>query len=192
MGIPAADVNRQNTNVAGKKHDWQIIKTEYVQAPDEANRPTLESLAAKYGCSPSYLREKAGQDKWKLEAERYLQTVNDKRQEVKSTALAGELASWDADCFKLAQAGMSVIFTQLKLAHEAIKRVEQGTDDAIQLPTFKQMGEMATALEKLQKVGKTAMGEEDKLNIKIDYNNLSDEQLQRLAAGEDPRHVIAA
>lgn len=179
--------------MAGKKHDWQIIKNDYVQAPDEATRPTLEQLAAKYQCSPSYLREKAGREKWKIEAERYLQTVNDKRQDVKSTALAGELASWDANCFKLAQGGMSLIFTQLKIAHEFAKRVDQGqTELADELPSFKQLGELAAALERFQKVGKAALGEEDKLNIKIDYNNLSDEQLQRLAAGEDPRHVVAA
>jgi AraC-like DNA-binding protein len=181
------------TDVAGKKHDWQVIKDDYVQAPDEASRPTLEQLAAQYGCSPSYLREKAGREKWKLEAERYLQTVNNKRQEQKSTALAGDLAEWDANCFKMAQGGMSVIFTKLKIAHELARRVEQGqTDQADDLPTFKQLGELASALERFQKVGKTAMGEEDKLNIKIDFDNLSDEQLHRLSNGEDPRHVIAA
>lgn len=181
------------TNVAGKKHDWQIIKTEYVQAPDEATRPTLEQLAAKYGCSASYLREKAAKDKWKIEAERYLQTVNDKRQEQKSTALAGSLAEWDANCYKLAQGSMSLIFTQLKLALEVAKRVEQGhLSEVDNLPTFKQMGELASALERLQKVGKTALGEEDKLNIKIDFDNLSDDQLHRLSNGEDPRHVLAA
>lgn len=179
--------------MAGKKHDWQVIKDDYVQAPDEASRPTLEQLAAQYGCSPSYLREKAGREKWKLEAERYLQTVNNKRQEQKSTALAGDLAEWDANCFKMAQGGMSVIFTKLKIAHELARRVEQGqTDQADDLPTFKQLGELASALERFQKVGKTAMGEEDKLNIKIDFDNLSDEQLHRLSNGEDPRHVIAA
>lgn len=171
--------------MAGKKHDWQVIKNDYVQAPDEASRPTLEQLAAKYGCSASYLREKAAADRWKVEAERYLQTVNDKRQEQKSTALAGSLAEWDANCFKLAQGGLELVFAHLKAAHDAAKRGED-------LISLKQMDEMSKALERFQKIGKTALGEEDKLNIKIDYNNLSDEQLHRLAAGEDPRHVLVA
>ncbi|MBD2068097.1 hypothetical protein H6F93_11270 [Leptolyngbya sp. FACHB-671] len=168
------------------KHNWQVIKDEYVQAPDEKSRPTLEQLAAKYTCSPSYLREKAAKEHWKVEAERFVQTVSDKRQEHKSTALAGDLAAWDAQCYELAKGGLNLVFVQIK---EATEGVAKGND----LPSPKQLDELAKALERLQKIGKTALGEkeETKLNVKIDYSNLSDEQLERLAAGENPRNVLA-
>lgn len=168
------------------KHNWEAIKEEYTHAPDEKTRPTLEELAEKHGCSASYLREKSSRERWKVEAERYLQTVSDKRQEKKSTALAGDLADWDLKCFNAAQAGLSQIFAGLKEAHELVQQGEQPL-------SFKQLDEMSKALERLQKIGKTALGEDEtKINFKIDYGTLTDEQLQRLAAGEDPRNVVAA
>lgn len=169
------------------KHNWQIIKEEYVQAPDDKSRPTLEELSAKYKCSSSYLREKASKENWKLEAERYIQTVASKRQEQKSTALAGELADWDAKCFNAAQAGLSQIYAHMKAAHEQVQR------DGEPL-SLHQLDLMSKALERIQRIGKTAMGEQEetRINLKVDYSKLSDEQLQRIAAGEDPRDVLAA
>lgn len=171
------------------KHNWAIIKKEYVEAPDEKTRPTLEELAARYKCSPSYLRERASKEGWKVEAERFLQTVSDKRQEQKSTALAGELAQWDAQCFKLAQAGMNQVFLHLKIAHDHSEKYKEPYFGSI-----KDLEDLAKTIERFQKIGKTALGEEEKstLNVKIDYSKLSDEQLERLAQGEDPRNVIAA
>lgn len=173
---------------AGKvaKHNWQVIHDEYVYAPDEASRPTYEELAAKYKCSPSYLREKASTEKWKLEAERYLETVAEKRKDNKSTALAGDLAEWDTQCFQLAKGGLNLIYQQI---NEAIEGAKKGNDPL----SPKQLDELGKALQRFQQIGKTALGEkeETKLNVKIDYSNLSDEQLERLAAGEDPRNVLA-
>ncbi|MBD1995246.1 hypothetical protein H6G00_01200 [Leptolyngbya sp. FACHB-541] len=169
------------------KHNWQVIKDEYVQAPDEKSRPTLEQLSAKYKCSPSYLQEKVAKENWKIEAERFVQMVSDKRQEHKLTALAGDLAGWDTQCFNLAKGGLNLIFQQINEAIEGTRR----SGDPL---SSKQLDELGKALQRFQQIGRTALGEKEEthLNVKIDYSNLSDEQLQRLAAGENPCHVVAA
>jgi transposase InsO family protein len=160
------------------RHNWQQIKNDYVLASSEKLRPTLEQLAAKYNCSPSHLREKAAKENWKVEAERYLETVQTKRKEHKSEALAGSLAEWDARVFNAAGTALELVDSRLNSVTE-----EPLSANQIDLLT--------KSLERIQKIGKAALGEEQKLNVNIDYSNLSDEQLQRLAAGEDPRHVVA-
>lgn len=166
------------------KHDWATIKREYVEAPDERSRPRLEQLAVKFQCSASYLREKAAKENWRMEAERFLQTVATKRQEMKSESLAGELAQWDSHCYGLAQAALKLVYARLKAATE---------NPADERYTLDGLDKLTKSLDRIQRIGKTALGEEDtsSLKIKIDYGNLTDEQLQRLAAGEDPRSVIA-
>lgn len=159
------------------KHNWQQIKNDYVLASEE-KRPTLEQLAEKYNCSPSHLREKAAKENWKIEAERYLETVQTKRKEHKSEALAGSLAEWDAKVFNAVENALDLVCS----------RFTSVTEEPL---TANQLDLLTKSLERIQKIGKAALGEESSLNLKIDYSNLSDEQLQRLAAGEDPRHVIA-
>jgi hypothetical protein len=178
-----SDLCRENPTLA--KYDWQKIKEEYIHAPDVASRPTLDELAAKYGCAPSHLREKAGKEDWRLEAERYLETVADKRQEKRSTALSGDLAEWDTKCFKAAQAGLGLLAKRLQ------KKIEETTAGG-ESPSFSTLDDMAKALERLQKIGRAALGEKDNagLTLKIDYSQLSDEQLGRIAAGDDPRDVV--
>lgn len=170
----------------GKKYDWEQIKNDYVQAPTEADRPTLDELAARYGCAAPYLREKASKEGWRVQSERYLETVAQKRQEQKSEALAGDLAEWDVKCFNAAQAGMAHIYARMQAAHEDMKKGEPPL-------SFRSIEDMARSLERLQKIGRIALGEKDdsKLSIKIDYSKLTDDQLERIAAGENPRDVIS-
>jgi len=165
------------------KHNWVAIKKEYVEAADERSRPTLEQLSAKFQCSASYLREKAAKENWKVEAERFLQTVATKRQEMKSDSLAGELALWDSHCYGLAQAALKLVYERLKSAAEGYDR-ETFTLDGLD--------KLTKSLERIQKIGKTALGETESstMNVNIDFNNLTVEQLRRLAAGEDPRNVV--
>lgn len=154
-------------------------------APSDAERPTLESLAAKYNCPPTYLRTKASEEDWRIEAERYLQTVEQKRQNKKSEVLAGDLAEWDVKVFKAAQAGMALLYSRLKFINDATNRGEDP-------PGFRSTDDMARALERLHKIGRAALGEVDtaNINIKIDYSKLTTEQLERIAAGDDPRDVL--
>jgi hypothetical protein len=156
------------------KYDWQKIKEEYIHAADAASRPTLEELSAKYGCAPSHLREKAGREQWKVEAERYLETVADKRQEQRSTALAGDLAEWDGKCFKAAQAGLGLLSIRLQQKIAEMKVTKES-------PSFSTLDDMAKALERLQKIGRAALGDKDAgITLKIDYSQLSTDQLERI------------
>lgn len=174
------------------KYNWQEIKECYTQAPSEAARPTLEELAARYGCSPSHLREKAAKENWKVEAERFLQGVAGKRQHIAATSLAGALAEFDAKCLQLAQTGLDLIAARFSRAEDISDRYNRGDDEAAQqMISPKQVGELAQALERFQKIGKSCMGEDEKLNINLDYSSLTQEQLERLASGEDPRHVVS-
>lgn len=161
------------------KYNWQAIEEEYTNAPSEEQRPTLEALAAKHGCSPSYIREKAAAEHWKTKANMFLETVGRKRQDQKSTALAGELATWDSECYEAAQLMLDALQTRLEIASQG---------DGLSMG---QLDDASKSLERIHKIGKAALGEEEKIKVSVDFNNLSDEQLARIAAGEDPRDVCA-
>ncbi|MBW4514532.1 MAG: hypothetical protein KME11_04845 [Timaviella obliquedivisa GSE-PSE-MK23-08B] len=156
MGIFRQDPTRCRFWNSLAKYNWQKIKEEYIHAPDEASRPTLEQLAETHGCAPSYLREKAASENWKVEAERYLQTVSNKRQEQKSTALAGDLAEWDARCYNAAKAGLILLSSRLQGQIEDARK-GNGSDEEKAI-SYQTLDDMAKALERLQKIGRTALG----------------------------------
>lgn len=167
------------------RYNWSQIKADYVEAPDEASRPTLEELAAKYGCNAGYLRKKAADGNWLVQAERFLAATEDRRKEQKSTAIAGTLAQWDANCYTVAQGGMKQVFAHLKIGHE---KLEAGQDPL----SIRTLNELSMALERFQRIGHRALGDnEERVKLKIDFAKLSDEQLERIAAGENPRNVLA-
>lgn len=165
--------------VAVAKYDWEKIRDEYVCASDSLFRPTLDELAAKYRCSPSYLREVAAEQGWTQQASDFSNDVESKRREQRSSELAGELAQFDSACYRVARGGLQKIFEKLQAAIALGEPI-----------CARDLESLSKALEKFQKVGKTALGEDATFNLKVDYSGLSDEQLQRLAEGEDPHRVI--
>lgn len=161
------------------KYDWDKIRDEYVCASDSLFRPTLDELAAKYRCSPSYLREIAAEQGWTQQAADFSNAVESKRREQRSSELAGELAQFDSACYRIARLGLEQIYSKVQTAILSDQHI-----------CARDLESLAKAIEKFQKVGKTALGEDATFNLKVDYSGLSDEQLQRLAEGEDPHRVI--
>lgn len=156
-----------------QKHNWQAIRAEYIEASSDAARPTLEALATSHGCSPSYLREKAAAEDWKAQAEAYLKTIDSKRQEQKTTIVAGEQARWDQQCYKLAQASLQQIYTHLKVATEG-KTLDPKT-----------LKELTHTLEQLHRLGKAALGDEKPVETSAtidpqNYSTLSADELAQL------------
>lgn len=163
---------------AAKKHDWTAIRAEYVEAPSEAVRPTLEELAAKHGCSPSYLREKASPsgENWKLLADQYLASVGTKRQEVKSTELAGELAKWDENCFKAAKAMLGQVYNHIQVVSSSGKPIG-----------IKELDSLTRSLERIHSLGRSALPPEPEFDpaketaaAVSEYSKLSAAELAQL------------
>ena len=156
------------------KFPWDKIKREYIEAPDEASRPTLESLAAKYGCNPAYLRSRASKERWLDQANIFLTKTQQKRQERKSTHLASEQAQFDIECLQLNRALISQIVLNLKRSQEA---------GSVLKPVDIQV--LVRSLKDAQQIGKLALGDEvaeDKSNNVVVWlpDNLRDqvEQLE--------------
>lgn len=131
------------------KYPWAQIKAEYVEAVDEASRPSLDELARKYGCHPDYLRTKAGRERWSEQAHIFITKTSQKRQEQKSTALASEQAQWDMECFNVARTALSQIIDHFKKSSAKGEPVKASDLDAL-----------TRTLERVQKIGKTSLGDE--------------------------------
>ena len=65
--------------VKEKRLDWDLISQEYIEAPTEAARPSLEALARKYDVSYTYLRKKSAAGKWRSRANQYLAALAKER-----------------------------------------------------------------------------------------------------------------
>lgn len=129
------------------KHNWEAISREYIEAPEEASRPTLEELARKHNVSFGYIQQKAAKDRWTEQAKIFLRTVEEERRKQKSTSLASEQAQFDSDCLKIGRAVMQ------QLAHHLRA---QKKDEPMKIY---ELDLLMRAMERVQKVGKVALGE---------------------------------
>lgn len=152
-------------------HDWQAIEKEYVEATSEASRPSLEDLAAKYGCSPSYLREKASNGKWKEKADQFLKQISQVRREKKAVKLGTDQASWDTECLGVAQSLLA------ELQHQA----------AVMALDAKDIDALTRSLERIHNLGRAILETQAQTASNTaeiasanEYSQMSIEQLTRL------------
>lgn len=156
-------------------YDWDAIRREYVEAPSEQNRPSLNALADKHGCGRSTLKVRAKKEDWEGQAKDFLKDVNREKQQIRQErrkvrvdAVAMDQASWDEQCYTVAQ-----------LALERIQEHLNGSEDL----TLKNLDDLAKALEKIHKLGKAAIGEAQPEISTIDstqYEQMEAEDLARL------------
>lgn len=92
-------------------------------------------------------------------------------------AIANTVSEWDSRCYHIASLGLD----------QVLQHLERTVQNPLPIETIYKL---AIAVERLQKIGRTALGQGENINLKIDYSKLSDEQLIRLANGEDPRNVV--
>ena len=128
------------------KYDWAKIKAEYVQG-----NVTLEELSKKYGCSFSFIQQKSAKDKWNEETKIYRRKIEEKKLEKKSTILAFESASFDANCLRPAQSAIELLEKRIS---EIKKKGNLSYQDT------KEIEKLGAALKTFQSVGKLALGED--------------------------------
>ena len=118
------------------KTDWNKIKLEYI----EGGETTQVLLAAKCKVNALSLKRHAAKEGWTEARKLFQAKVQNLRTDKRSEILASESAQFDSDCLKIARAALGKIVQELK-------------GDG---PTDKSMA----ALEKAQKIGRLAMGEQ--------------------------------
>ncbi|GEM_PF-1178282 len=136
------------------KHDWAKIKAEYVESGSQAERPTLEELAQKYGVNASNLRSRAAKENWATESNIFTAKIQQKREAIvedRINELASEQASFDMDCFNL----VSRLRDQVAAILKAIS--EETRPDPRTLLTLVQ------SIAIVQKVGRVALGDDTQI-----------------------------
>ena len=138
------------------KINWLKIK----QAYTEGTEITLETLADKYRVSFGTLRNRSAKENWIEQRKLFQAKVQNLRIEKKSEIMASESVQFDSDCLKIARAALSKIVQELKG----------------DMPADKTMA----ALEKAQKIGRLAFGEQLEAPLQININ--SDALIKKLEA----------
>lgn len=133
------------------KINWTALKQLYVEGPEIS----LNDLAEKHKVKPQTMRLRAAKEGWTEQRKLFQAKVQNLRTEKRSEILASESAQFDSDCLKIARAALGKIVQELKGDTPADKSM--------------------SALEKAQKVGRLAMGEQSQdseVTIKVVYDGV--------------------
>ena len=137
---------------------WAKARELYIQGRQTVEGlkyPTYEEISKECGLKAQTIRAKAARENWTLQRKQFVKKVSDLTNEKKSTVMVGESVEFDSIC--------------LEKARKIIDRVDRG------LESGEPVEKMASALEKAQKVGKLAFGENpeaDKdVTINVKYDN---------------------
>ena len=128
------------------KHDWEKISKEYIEAPSDDVRPSLQSLADKYGMSLNYIQQRSAKDKWVEQSKIFLRRVSQESKLEKVSSLAGEQTKFDADILTVARALQGQIIGHLNEAK--VNKTLLATKD---------ISLLSGSLSTIQRIGRTAL-----------------------------------
>jgi hypothetical protein len=128
------------------KHDWEKISKEYIEASSDDVRPSLQSLAVKYGINYNYIQQRSAKDKWVEQSKIFLRRVSQESKQEKVSSLAGEQTKFDTDILTVARALQGQIIGHLNEAK--IKK---------ELLPPKDISLLSGSLSTIQRIGRTAL-----------------------------------
>jgi hypothetical protein len=128
------------------KHDWEKISKEYIEASSDDVRPSLQSLATKYGINYNYIQQKCAKDKWVEQSKIFLRRVSQESKQEKVSSLAGEQTKFDADILTVARA----------LQGQIIGHLNEAKQSKTLLPP-KDISLLSGSLSTIQRIGRTAL-----------------------------------
>ncbi len=143
--------------IASNKYDWTEVRIEYVEGytDGEGNQkwPTMKELSLKHGIPNSYLRRIASSEKWKDEKMNYITNYEHARHTERIKYLAKKSIKFDENCILIAEKGIQRLKDNILNADKIIE--ENGT--RVIMP-IEELESLAKTLEKLQKIGRLALG----------------------------------
>lgn len=128
------------------KHNWEKISKEYIEASSDDVRPSLQSLAIKYGINYNYIQQRSAKDKWVEQAKIFLRRVSQESTQQKASSLAGEQTKFDADILTVARA----------LQGQIIGHLNEAKQSKTLLPP-KDISLLSGSLSTIQRIGRTAL-----------------------------------
>lgn len=153
----------------GNAHDWDLVKQQYVEGimDGEGNIlfPTLQTLSDMHNIPESTIRKRSAADDWATERNIFRQTLERKRREAKTDVLAGKSAEFDAQVFRLAEIGINHLKIHFINANNRLAKSEaaakaEGEENPELFPmALSAMENLSRSLERLQRIGRLALGE---------------------------------
>ena len=138
------------------KHDWETIRREYIETTNNEDRPSLQSLASKYGVSFSHIQRICAKEKWVEQSKIYARKLNDERVSQKVTSLASEQTKFDADILIVARG----------LQRQIIGHINTSIQQKVFLEP-KDISSLTGSLLSIQRIGRTALDLDTWTNDKL-------------------------
>ncbi len=140
-----------------KRQNWDVIKRVYIEGIPQDNElyfPTLEEISKTYNIPHSTTLKRCAKDDWTTQREMYRAKLEERSREKRIEALASKQAEFDADIFKVAQAGLMHIQGHFLKAQDKLKASKGKEPLAIHT-----LDSLSKSLERYQRIGRLALGE---------------------------------
>ena len=148
--------------------NWQAIKAEYIAGDDSV---THQAIATKYGCNPATVSRRASAEKWLDARSVYRQGVASKTLNRTSTTEAELRAKQLRVCDAVLAKGLA-----------ALKAMAPGN--------YKEaLDSIKLALQEARSAAGIASELRHSIAYEVDYDSLTEEELERIASGESPLEV---
>lgn len=144
------------------KYNWLPIKQDYVEGYDDDDNnhiwPTMSVLSKKYFVPPVYLRKIASENNWTNDKKKFIIKYEQTMQVEAAKQLAKRASKFDNRCMTLAEEGIRKV-EKILYPEKTLLNTE---NCAIPVLTLNDLELAAKTLEKFQKVGRSALGKNDK------------------------------
>jgi hypothetical protein len=140
-----------------RKHDWEAARRDYVQGYEREDgsrhsEPTYAEIAKRTGISGSMMRKKGADENWAQQRNMFQSRMEHATQGRRIDVLADRIVQFDSDCASTATELLGMIRKKME---QAVIVDEEG----VRQVTTADLQTIASALVKVQAVGRLAMGE---------------------------------
>lgn len=156
--------------MAIKRHPWEKVRDHYVEHPEEI---TLKELSEAYDIPYQSVRDRSSEEKWKFQRAAYQSEVHAKQTANRMKRMVEQANNFDDQSLRAAQIGQGLVAGRMAQIAElfaagnhhhkvAAEKLKQGLpverSELYSFINYKELGELAAALQRFQEVGRKALG----------------------------------
>lgn len=167
--------NEQSKDIIKPKYNWEDLKIEFTQGSIDDNGVrswlSLKELSDKHNVEYGYMRKVSSSQNWANCKQMFIQALENQKKIDRIKQLSEDSIKFDNKCIKLVNSGIKVIEEIFEITENTIN--ENGNRQLLSIDT---LDIITKSLERLQKIGRLALGSStENISNKIHGSTFADE-----------------